>query len=248
MSAAPIPKDQEGPKFPISLLQRSIKMAAEPPTGIKANVVRMYDNMRRDNLQDVENKMQLRKAIYGLVWFHSVVIERKKFKTLGWNVSYTFNDSDYSVCEDILKIYMGQLKDGIKDPKFDSSAAIPWDAVRVLIGECNYGGRVTDPNDRLLMNTYTKEIFNDELVAIDKWKPVGTEQQNYGYLVDEGANQKNDMSLLWTPETFKTEIQLQMEEGGDPPSAFGQHPNAEIQSQINDTNELLESIVALQPL
>jgi len=57
MSAAPIPKEQEGDQFPISLLQRSIKMAAEPPTGIKANVVRMYDNMSKTNLQDVENKM-----------------------------------------------------------------------------------------------------------------------------------------------------------------------------------------------
>jgi hypothetical protein len=56
------------------------------------------------------------------------------------------------------------------------------------------------------------------------------------------------MSLLWTPETFKSEIQMNMEEGNDPPSCFGQHPNAEIQSQINDTNELLEAIVALQPL
>jgi len=38
------------------------------------------------------------------------------------------------------------------------------------------------------MNVYTKEIFNNDLVAIDKWKPSGTEQSNYGYLVDEGAN------------------------------------------------------------
>jgi hypothetical protein len=24
---------------------------------------------------------------------------------------------------------------------------------------------------------YTKEIFNDELIAIDKWKPPGTEHE-----------------------------------------------------------------------
>ncbi len=31
------------------------------------------------------------------------------------------------------------------------------------------------------------------------------------------------------------------------PSAFGQHTNAEITSQIMDTNELLYSILSLQP-
>jgi len=37
------------------------------------------------------------------------LIERKKFKSLGWNVSYAFNDSDYSVCEDTIAIYMGRI-------------------------------------------------------------------------------------------------------------------------------------------
>lgn len=40
------------------------------------------------------------------------MIERKKFKTLGWNIVYGFNDSDFKVCEDLLAIYMGRLKDG----------------------------------------------------------------------------------------------------------------------------------------
>lgn len=33
----------------------------------------------------------------------------------------------------------------------------------------------------------------------------------------------------------------------DPPCAFGQHTNAEITSQIMDSNELLSAIVSLQP-
>lgn len=39
-----------------------------------------------------------------------------------------------------------------------------------------------------------------------------------------------------------------MHEGNDPPVAFGQHANAEIGSQITETNDLLEAIVSLQPL
>jgi dynein heavy chain len=36
-------------------------------------------------------------------------------------------------------------------------------------------------------------------------------------------------------------------EQNDLPAAFGQHTNAEITSQIMDTNELLYSILSLQP-
>ena len=43
---------------------------------------------------------EFRKAVFGLAWFHTLVIERKKFRSLGWNVKYAFNESDYSVCED----------------------------------------------------------------------------------------------------------------------------------------------------
>jgi len=82
-------------KFPVSLLQRSVKITSEPPKGIKANMMRMYSLM--SEFQKVERAEWYRKAMFGLCWFHSIVIERKKFKTLGWNVEYSFNDSDFSV-------------------------------------------------------------------------------------------------------------------------------------------------------
>lgn len=72
-------------KFPISLLQRSLKVTMEPPRGIKANMLRLYDSMG-STFTEVERERDFRKAIYGLCWFHAILIERKKFKSLGWNV------------------------------------------------------------------------------------------------------------------------------------------------------------------
>lgn len=43
----------------------------------------------------VDQDRSFRKTVFGLAWFHTLVIERKKFKTLGWNVTYAFNESDY---------------------------------------------------------------------------------------------------------------------------------------------------------
>lgn len=112
------------PNFPISLLQRSLKITQEPPKGIKANMLRLFDNMGQ--FTSVDQDRAFRKAVYGLCWFHAILIERKKFKTLGWNVSYDFNDSDYSVCEDLLAIYMGRLKDNKPPENYDRKAELPW--------------------------------------------------------------------------------------------------------------------------
>ena len=36
------------------------------------------------------------------------MIERKKFKSLGWNVAYDFNDSDFQTADNILQMCLEQ--------------------------------------------------------------------------------------------------------------------------------------------
>jgi hypothetical protein len=62
-----------------------------------------------------------------------------------------------------------------------------------LISECNYGGRITDDRDRRLIKVYAKEIFDESLVAIEKWRPIGTEEVNYQYPADEANNKHPDI-------------------------------------------------------
>lgn len=93
---------------------------------------------------------------------------------------------------------------------------------------------------------YAKDIFNENLIMPDKWKPPNTEELNYGYPADEINIKHPQPSEVFTPSFFYDEILNKME-SIDQPSAFGQHINAEITSQILDSNELLESILSLQP-
>lgn len=211
-------------------------------------MLRLY--AQRTEFAPVDQDRAFRKAFFGLCWFHTILIERKKFKSLGWCVNYAFNDSDFTVCEDLLALYMGlQSADGKPvDPAYSENkkAPLPWDAIQYLVAEANYGGRVTDDRDRRLLTVYAKEIFNDALIAPERWRPYGTEDLTYVYPADELNARHPEPRALFTPDYFYEEIATKMDDA-DPPAAYGQHINAEITSQILDSTEILDAILSLTP-
>jgi len=132
------------PKFPIDILQRSMKITTEPPSGLRSNMLRLYfllDDNEFEGPISATTMYKYKKLLFSLCWFHSILLERRKFKSLGFNIPYDFNDSDFNICKDILKLYLAQYND-----------ETPWAALRYLTANANYGGRVTDSWDRRLVN------------------------------------------------------------------------------------------------
>ena len=214
------------PQFPISILQRGIKLTTEPPRGLKANLVRLYNLFDEDIfVQRCEAAPETYgKLIFSLSWFHSLLIERKKFKSLGWCIPYDFNNSDFLLAADILSDYLSV-------PAGAAAKKVPWDALRYLISEVTYGGRVTDDFDRRLCNTYTAQFFCDAAISTQFFRLSSLPDY---YIPEDGD----------VPD-YKEYINGFA--GLDPPEAFGQHPNADIQSAIIDTNDLLATVLSLQP-
>ena len=64
------------PKFPISILQRCVKITTEPPKGIKANMIRLYSNMPKElyTSPNPSNRAPYRRILYSLCWYHSLII------------------------------------------------------------------------------------------------------------------------------------------------------------------------------
>lgn len=147
--------------FPASILQNGLKMTTEPPRGIKANLKRSYTNLITTETYkscisevkpEVNNQPAFNKLLFGLCFFHSVVQERRKFGPLGWNIRYEFNDSDLETSIKMLKNFLIDAEE------------IPWDAMRYMTGQINYGGRVTDDWDRVLLLHILRRFYNEAIV------------------------------------------------------------------------------------
>ena len=41
---------------------------------------------------------------------------------------------------------------------------IPWQALRYMVSEANYGGRVTDPMDRRAINLILEDFYSPEIL------------------------------------------------------------------------------------
>ncbi|XP_063098620.1 dynein axonemal heavy chain 2 isoform X5 [Cavia porcellus] len=207
------------PDFPISILQASIKMTTEPPKGLKANMTRIYQLMSEPQFTRCSKPAKYKKLLFALCFFHSVLLERKKFLQLGWNIIYGFNDSDFEVSENLLSLYLDEYEE------------TAWDALKYLIAGINYGGHVTDDWDRRLLTTYINDYFCDQALSTPFYRLSALETY---FIPKDGslASYKEYISLL--PSM-------------DPPEAFGQHPNADVASQITEARTLFETLLSLQP-
>lgn len=144
---------------------------------------------------DFPNKVYYKRSLFALCWFHSLIIERKRFKTLGWNIIYDFNDSDFETANQILQLYMNQTQE-IKTAGSSITGELPtiiktppWDAMRYLIAEVTYGGRVTDDWDRRLLNVYAADFFNQKVVTEEKHR-LGDPNLNE-YIIPEELSPKD---------------------------------------------------------
>ncbi|XP_029311197.1 LOW QUALITY PROTEIN: dynein heavy chain 2, axonemal [Cottoperca gobio] len=207
------------PEFPITILQAGIKMTTEPPKGVKANMKRLYQLVTEAQFNRCSRPGLYRKMLFSLCFFHSILLERKKFLQLGWNIIYGFNDSDFEVSESLLSLYLDEYEE------------IPWDALKYLIAGVNYGGHVTDDWDRRLLTTYINDYFCDAAVSQPFFKLSSLTSY---YIPCDGpqASYKEYVSTL--PPT-------------EHPEVFGQHSNADIASQIAETRTLFDTLLSLQP-
>jgi len=61
------------PKFPVSVLQNSVKMTMEPPSGLKMNLLQAYENVEDRDLNSCAKPKEYKKLLYALSFFHAII-------------------------------------------------------------------------------------------------------------------------------------------------------------------------------
>ena len=74
--------------IPIGILERSIKLTNEPPQGMLANLRRSFALFPKEDFEDKDAKVK--SILFALCHFHSLMLERKKFGPMGYNMMQPF--------------------------------------------------------------------------------------------------------------------------------------------------------------
>lgn len=105
--------------IPQGILEASIKITNESPTGMKANLHRALDNFTQDMLELCSKEAEFKAILFSLCYFHACVCERRKFGAQGWNLSYPFNIGDLTISVYVLFNYL------------EGNRVVPWDDLRL---------------------------------------------------------------------------------------------------------------------
>jgi len=207
--------------IPIGVLERSIKLTNEPPQGLQANLRRSFALFQKDDFEERDSKIKA--ILFGLCHFHSLMLERKKFGALGFNMKYPFSAGDLRDSASVLYNYL----------EGSTSVKIPWEDLRYIFGEIMYGGHIVDDWDRKTCSNYLQYFMQDDLLDEQEMVPYADHSR-----------------LSWkTPGPSPHDKYLEHIDNMPPesPLFFGMHPNAEIGFRTEQCRRIFELLHTLQP-
>ncbi|WIA37814.1 hypothetical protein OEZ86_014676 [Tetradesmus obliquus] len=230
--------------FPAAVLQKGVRVALEPPRGLKPTLLRSYASLPAGCLASCNScgrGQQWQRLVFVTALLHGLLQERRKFGALGWNVPYEFSHADLSCAlQNIQGIVQDLSNDLEATPDSSSSSSSSssvgpmggsaWNALRYIVGQINYGGRMMDSNDL-------------KVLGLQHLQPSVLGEQHK-------LTSKGDL-LLVSPSGDDVASCLSQIRAlpltDDDPRLFGLHPNASIACSRKEARRFMDDVLAMQP-
>lgn len=200
---------ETNPSIPVNILRQGRVLMNEPPPGIRANILESLRSVTPARLSS--GPAEKTRLYFLLAWFHAVVQERLRFAPLGWSKVYEFNDSDQ---ESALSTIDAWVSSAAKGRANVDPAAIPWEAIRSLLRESVYGGKVDTEFDQALLDSFVSLLFSPRAYDVD-FELVPASEGEDAVLIPDAT--RMDQFVEWTMKLPEQE----------PPSYLALPPSAE---------------------
>ena len=148
--------------IPNSVLGDSIKLAIEPSTLLRDQILEHFTNSL---IADPEyynsfptKAANFTKLIYAIVFLISQCNGRHFYNRDGWSGHFYLFTTDLEICLTFLSIIM-KNHDGIN-----------FEALHFLLNECNIINRIRDKQDRILFKITLNQVCNESLLKINRYK------------------------------------------------------------------------------
>ena len=141
--------------FPIPILQNCIKVTLEEPNHIKNSLLQSFppSKYRAHHYEGLSDKMK--KVSVSISFFHSLINERTRFGSVGWNQTYVFPSRDKTLSLEYLMNY------------FTSNDSSSLKSISSFLCNCIVGSGIEDIVDSLTLNTILQRFCGSAVVNED---------------------------------------------------------------------------------
>jgi len=169
-----------------------------------------------------------------------VVQERLRYAPLGWSKRYEFNESDLKCACDTIDTWVDSVALGRTNLPPEK---VPWDALRALMSQCIYGGKVDNSFDAKLLAAFLDNLFT--VASFEGQLPLVKGMSSSGEGGDVGSED------IYLPEGSRREELLDWVArlpDSQSPSWLGLPNNAERVLLTNQGQEMISNTLKMQHL
>ena len=69
-------------------------------------MTRTFNDLGEARYEECTKPKEYKKLVFALAYFHSAILERRKYGAIGWNESYQWMNSDFDISEKQVFMYL----------------------------------------------------------------------------------------------------------------------------------------------